>query len=172
MLKFEQKILTLYWSVLCVLKAWLRNQMETFSALLALWAGITPVTDDIPARRPITPNFDVFFDLHLNKRLSKQWWGWWFKTQSHPLWRHCNGWVKYNPKGRVHLKHYKCQQGDRHQFKCLNILATTIYQYLYTNLIRPQLNALDWRYRLTSDGIFWPHNSLPNKQLHCIPIQT
>ena len=29
----------------------------------------------------------VFFDLHLNKRLSKQSWGWWFET---PLWRHCN----------------------------------------------------------------------------------
>ena len=25
-----------------------------------------------------------------NKRLSKQWWGWWFETTSSPLWRHCN----------------------------------------------------------------------------------
>ena len=25
-----------------------------------------------------------------NKRLSKQWWGWWFETQSCPLWRHRN----------------------------------------------------------------------------------
>ena len=32
----------------------------------------------------------VFFDLRLNKRLSKQWWGWWFETPSHPLWRHYN----------------------------------------------------------------------------------
>ena len=30
------------------------------------------------------------FDLHLNKRLSKQSWGWWFETLSHPLWHHCN----------------------------------------------------------------------------------
>ena len=37
--------------------------------------------------------FDVFFDLPLNKRLSKQWRGWWFETPSHPLWRHCNGYV-------------------------------------------------------------------------------
>ena len=35
-------------------------------------------------------SFDVFFDLRLNKRLSKQSWGWWFETLSHPLWRHCN----------------------------------------------------------------------------------
>ena len=33
---------------------------------------------------------DVFFDLRLNKRLSKQSWGWWFETLSRPLWRHCN----------------------------------------------------------------------------------
>ena len=31
-----------------------------------------------------------FFDLRLNKRLRKQSWGWWFKTLSRPLWRHCN----------------------------------------------------------------------------------
>ena len=32
----------------------------------------------------------IFFGLRLNKRLSKQSWGWWFETLSHPLWRHCN----------------------------------------------------------------------------------
>ena len=32
----------------------------------------------------------VFYDLRLNKRLSKQSWGWWFETPSCPLWRHCN----------------------------------------------------------------------------------
>ena len=35
-------------------------------------------------------SFDVFFDLRLNKRLSKQSWGLWFETLSRPLWRHCN----------------------------------------------------------------------------------
>ena len=44
----------------------------------------------IPRTKPVTRSFYVFFNLHLNKRLSKQWWGWWFETQSHPLWRHCN----------------------------------------------------------------------------------
>ena len=32
-----------------------------------------------------------FFDLRLNKRLSKQSGGWWFETPSRPLWRHHNG---------------------------------------------------------------------------------
>ena len=38
----------------------------------------------------MTQSFDVFFGLRLNKRLRKQWWGWWFETLSRPLWRHCN----------------------------------------------------------------------------------
>ena len=45
--------------------------METFSALLAISAGNSPVTGDFPAQRPVTRSFDVFFDLRQNKRLSK-----------------------------------------------------------------------------------------------------
>ena len=67
--------------------------METFSTLLAICAGNSPVAGEFPAQRPVTRSFDVFFDLHLNKRLSKQWWGWWFETLSRPLWRHCNGYI-------------------------------------------------------------------------------
>ena len=44
----------------------------------------------IPAQRPVTRSFDVFFDLRLNKRLSKQPWGWWFETPAWSLWRHRN----------------------------------------------------------------------------------
>ena len=69
---------------------WWRHQMETFSALLAICAGRSPVTGDFPAQRPVTRSFDVFFDLRLNIRLSKQSWCWWFETPSHPLWRHCH----------------------------------------------------------------------------------
>ena len=36
--------------------------METFSALLALCEGNPPVTDGFPSQRPVTENFDVFFD--------------------------------------------------------------------------------------------------------------
>ena len=46
---------------------------------------------EFPTQRPVTRSFDVFFDLRLNKRLSKQSWGWWFETPSWSLWRHCNG---------------------------------------------------------------------------------
>ena len=64
--------------------------METFSALLVLCAGNSTVPGEFPAQRPVTRSFDVFLDLRLNKRLSKQSWGWWFETLSRPLWRHCN----------------------------------------------------------------------------------
>ena len=69
-------------------RIWWRHQMETFSALLALYAGNLPVTDEFPSQRPVTRNFDVFFDLRLNKQLSKQSWGWWFETPWRSLWHH------------------------------------------------------------------------------------
>ena len=69
---------------------WWRHQMETFSALLAICAGNWPVPGEFPTQRPVTRSFDAYFDLRPNKRLSKQSWGWWFETQSRPLWRHRN----------------------------------------------------------------------------------
>ena len=62
--------------------------METFSALLAICAGNSPVPGEFPTQRPVTRSFDVYFDLRPNKRLSKKSWGWWFETPSRPLWRH------------------------------------------------------------------------------------
>ena len=67
-----------------------RHQMEIFSALLAICAGNSPVPGEFPTQRPATRSFDVFFDLRLNKRLSKQWCGWWFETPSGPFWHHRN----------------------------------------------------------------------------------
>ena len=51
---------------------WWRHQMETFSALLAICAGNSPVSGEFPTQRPVTRSFDVIFDLRLNKQLSKQ----------------------------------------------------------------------------------------------------
>ena len=47
-------------------------------------------TGQFPTQRPVTWSFDVFFDLRLNKPLSKQSWGWWLETLSCTLWRHRN----------------------------------------------------------------------------------
>ena len=70
----------------------------------------------IPAQGPVTRSFDVFLDLRLNKRLSKQSSGWWFETLSCSLWRHCNV-----------LEHFenKC-----HMNVCVSIFRSTLYQHL------------------------------------------
>ena len=58
---------------------------ETFSALLAFCAGNSP-----GIQKPVTRSFGVFFDLCLNKRVSKQSWDWWSETPSSWSWRQCN----------------------------------------------------------------------------------
>ena len=73
-----------------VYNPWWRHHMETFSALLVICAGNSPVPGEFPTQRPVTRSFDVYFDLRPNKRLSKQSLGWWFETLSPPLWRHRN----------------------------------------------------------------------------------
>ena len=47
--------------------------------------------ETFPCYWPVTRSFDIFFDLRLNQRFSKQSWGWWFEAPSRPLCRHCNG---------------------------------------------------------------------------------
>ena len=60
-----------------------------------LWEN-PQITSGFPSQRPMTRSFDVFFDLRLNKRLSKQSRRWWFETTSHSLWRHGNGMMSCN----------------------------------------------------------------------------
>ena len=54
--------------------------------------------------RSVTRRFYVFFDLRLNKWLSKQSWGWWFETPSRPLWRHCNAFGRRGRKIKTRTK--------------------------------------------------------------------
>ena len=109
---------------LWLMTTWWRHQMETFSALLAICAGNSPVTGELPAQRPATRSFDVFFDLRLNIRLSKQWWGWWFETPSRPLWRHCNASEHTLASNFIHatVNILRPKQNGRHFpdiFKCI-----------------------------------------------------
>ena len=83
----------IYWGVSLHLTSSLNHddviKMDTFSALLAICTGNSPVTGEFHAQRSVTRSIVVFFDLRLNKRLSKKSWGWWFQTTSRPLRRHC-----------------------------------------------------------------------------------
>ena len=54
--------------------------METFSALLALFVGNSPVSGEFPRTRPVTRSLDAFFDLRLN--------GWVNNSEAGDLRRH------------------------------------------------------------------------------------
>ena len=84
-------------------RPWWRHQMKTFSALLAICAENSPVPGEFSTQRPVTRSFDVYFDLRPNKGLSKQLWGWWFETQSCPLWRHRND-IDFNKFRRLSIE--------------------------------------------------------------------
>ena len=58
-------------------------EMETFSVLLALCER-----NPFPTQSPVTRSCDIFFDLRLNKRLSKQSRLRRFETPSRSLWYH------------------------------------------------------------------------------------
>ena len=80
--------------------AWWRHQMKIFSALLALLS--VEFTGDrwIPLTKPSDArSFDAFFNLHLNKQLSKQSKRRWFETPSRSLWCHCNDNARSDPGG-------------------------------------------------------------------------
>ena len=74
---------------------------------------------EFPAKRPVTWSFDVFFDLSLNKRLSKQSWDWSFETPPRPSWRHCNEtWTKFDRENILEQVDY-C-----HDYVCFNLSHT------------------------------------------------
>ena len=64
LINYKRDKLLWLWNQLCNVHAddyvpWWRHQMETFSALLVLCAGNSPVTGEFPAQRPVTRSFDV-----------------------------------------------------------------------------------------------------------------
>ena len=83
----------LYYALLLVRNRWnWHDDVIKWKHLPRYWpfSGNSPVAGDFPAQRPVTRNFDVSFDLRLNKRLSKHSWGWRFETLLRPLSCHCN----------------------------------------------------------------------------------
>ena len=42
--------------------------MESFSVLLGICVGNSPVTGEFPTQMPVTRSFDIFFDQRLNTR--------------------------------------------------------------------------------------------------------
>ena len=121
-----------------------RGRFKNAYELLNLRAlKFSPVPGEFLTQRPVTRSFDVFFDLRLNKRLSKQSWGWWFETLSRPLWRQCNVCIA--------LKRYvgyifTSRASDilhsfthNHRLKCLYIYITDFVKCLVVMLWRAHI---------------------------------
>ena len=85
------QMITRPWDQYC--HTWWCDHMETFTALLALYEGNTPVTSGFLSKRPVTRSLAVLFDVQLIKPLRKQSRRWWFGTPWRSSWRYRNGGV-------------------------------------------------------------------------------
>ena len=83
--------------------------MGTFSVLLALCAGNSPVTGEFSSQRSVTQSFDVYFDLRQNTKLDKQSRRRWFETPSRSLWRNYNDLNNWGLMVNImHTEIFKC----------------------------------------------------------------
>ena len=108
------------------------------------------VTGESPAQRPVTRSFDVLYDLYLNKRLSKQSWGWWFETPSRPLWRHRNGyWIPVHTQIPTGMLALRLTSGTSHWhgiYKwCPLGLWSPFYRFLLYQCLVMSLRHGKWR---------------------------
>ena len=110
------------------------------------WKYFT-VPGEFPAQRPVTRSFDVFFDLRLNKRLSKQSWSWWFETLSHPLWRHRNVilWGGYFSIRYVPSTQPPCKLATYSTNHSLSLTSTWVLKlYYWAMYISPSIHVWMW----------------------------
>ena len=112
-----------------------RHQMETFSALLVLCVGNSPVTDEFPSQKPVARNFSVFFDLRLKKkRSSKQLRRRWFEMSSRSLWRHCKCSVWKMTSRPCDTKPISSPVITYHQIKYIDMMI--IYDIQFSNYVK------------------------------------
>ena len=117
-------------------------------------SGNSPVTGEIPAQRPVTRSFDVFLDLRLNKRLSKQSWCWWFETPSCPLWRHCNVFRNWGQPGCRRVCDLASPSGGNRSFPPVSLIET--------------VHSTRWG---CGDDVFkWKYGVISHRQGFCSPI--
>ena len=90
---------------------------EHFPRYWPFVGGIHRSPGEFPTQRTVTQSFDIFFDLCMNKQLSKQSWGWWPRTPSRPLWRHCNVFQGPHRKGKWSIIWHELQ--------------STVYSFIY-----------------------------------------
>ena len=90
-----------------------------------------------------------FLDLRLNKRLSKQSWGWWLETQLCSLWRHFNGCVKQQ---RIGLWAFELPGSEMRLPKWLYCSGRNV-NYNLTHWGREEMEAI--KQTTLSSAFFW-----------------
>ena len=83
---FKPMIIALLTALMSLAQCWIHHDVTKWK----LFHVSGHLCGEFPTQRPLTLNFDVSFDLRLNKWLSKQSWDWWLEMLSCPLWHHCN----------------------------------------------------------------------------------
>ena len=91
-----------------------------------------------PLTKPVTRSFDVVFDLRLDKRLSKQSWGWWFETPSCSLWRHCNVIISHTARSPDNTNQYNKILNAAHMMTSWHGNSFSIP---FVNTLRPRQNG-------------------------------
>ena len=119
---------------------------------------------DYPTQRPVTRSFDVFFDLRLNKRLSKQSEGWWFETLSRQLWRHCNDTLGELPKRFL----WNLGRGwyTRDEQSAMNFANYMIYLFLTHNMSYDEVCCFHPRKYIKSESPFGSPNVMKHPVYH------
>ena len=104
---------------------------------------------EFPTQRPVMRSFDVFFDLRLNKRLSKQPWGWWFETPSWSSWRHCNDEMCEDQIDNCHSEIARMFRKMQH------VLYTVKYTHLNLTLSTVNKLAVRFFFPATAGEVNW-----------------
>ena len=121
-----------------------RNMFRVNGPLCQEFAGHRWTPPPPPLQRPARLNIAVYFDLCLNKRLSKQSRRWWFETPSRSLWYHCS----YLSLTKVRTKTVICHgwlyksKSDGHTMKYKH-LKLVISRYIQLNCY---INAFAFQY--------------------------
>ena len=129
--------------------------METFTTLLALCAGNSPVTSEFPSQRPVTWNFDVFFDLRIT-----------------------NDWVNNRDAGdlRRYYAHYNVTVMHNFATPCVTAMNSNIHSNIIDNWFGAKLCVLcTFNHKNTQKVIpplfnFWAYNYLSMLTLRLINI--
>ena len=130
------------------------NAMMT-SSNVNIFRVTVPLCGDFPAQRPVTRGFDVFFDLHPNKRFRKQSWGWWFETPSRLSWRQCYDiiFVGFQVRVRVRVRDSADESYISKEFCSLTLIPFTEENWSQGWFLRPANERR--HYKVTPSFIGW-----------------